>query len=82
MLTELQMQRDDTTLTHPNMAPSAGDPKNLTICERVDTRCPGVVAQRKISLLFRLQVAGKEAKRFQDLCSIKPLTEQIPLTSV
>ena len=32
MLTELQMQRDDTTLTHPNKAPSAGDPNNLAIC--------------------------------------------------
>ena len=36
----------------------------------------------KISYLFGLQMAGKEAKRFQDLCTIKPLAEQILLTRV
>ena len=80
MLTELQMWGDETTRSSQH-GTFTGDPKDLTIVS-ASTRDGLVWLLNGRSASVRLQVAGKEAKRFQDLCTIKPLAEQIPLTRV
>ena len=54
----------------------------LAICDRIERDVLAWLSELKISLLFRLQLVGKVARRFQDPCLIKPSTEQISLASV
>ena len=67
MLTELQMRGDETTRSSQH-GTFTGDPKDLTIVS-ASTRDGLVWLLNGRSASVRLQVAGKEAKRFQALCT-------------